>query len=213
MGKKRLLFIGDSITEWGIQDDPERIGVNYVRLIHDYLRITYSDRNFEIINKGIGGNRIVDLAARWEEDVLQLSPDLISISIGINDVWRQLDQPNIEQVFPKHFAAIYEQLIERVKDGCGSKIVLMEPTIIEEDEQSSGNQKLKEYVEIVRRLGDKYDASIVPTHQVFLDYIQKRNGYHLTIDGVHMNARGNLLMAKTWLESAKSTCSALFIAR
>src|SRR5690625_2018384 len=114
--RKKLLFIGDSITEWGRFQDPENLGKNYVRLIHDYLKVSYPNKNFEVINRGISGNRITDLEKRWGEDVVGHKPDILSISIGINDVWRQIDQPQMEQVYPEQFRIIYEKLIVDTKE-------------------------------------------------------------------------------------------------
>ncbi|MEK1832492.1 hypothetical protein AAAC51_36970 [Priestia megaterium] len=77
---------------------------------------------------------------RWEEDVIKLNPDYISILIGINDVWRQLDYREKEQVYPDQFKEIYRGLLARVKDRTKAKLILMEPTIIEEDRNSEGNK-------------------------------------------------------------------------
>ncbi|QCK83060.1 hypothetical protein E5Z46_13115 [Geobacillus kaustophilus NBRC 102445] len=82
----RIVFIGDSITESGRWRDPEQIGYGYVRLIRDYLITAYPHRSFDVVNRGVSGNRIPDLLARWERDVIDLQPDIVSISIGINDV-------------------------------------------------------------------------------------------------------------------------------
>src|SRR5690625_5275985 len=144
---KKFLFIGDSITEWGRFEDPEDLGDNYVRLIHDYIKITYPDKPYEIINKGIGGNRVTDLADRWEEDVIQQNPDVVSISIGINDVWRQIDQPQIEQVYPEQFKEVYDDLIQQVKAKTNATIILMEPSVIEEVVSPEGNNMLAPYIE------------------------------------------------------------------
>lgn len=198
---KKIVYIGDSITEWGRFDDPDNLGQNYVRFIHDYLKITYPGDQFECINKGIGGNRIIDLADRWEEDVIQLRPDIVSISIGINDVWRQIDQPDMEQVNADEFKRIYNDLIKQVKEKTNAQIVLMEPTIIGEQVSPDGNHMLNPYVEIVQKLAIEHETIIVHTHKVFLKYLEKGD-YPLTIDGVHMNSVGNMLMAKAWLQTA-----------
>lgn len=203
---RKLLFIGDSITESGIQEDPENLGNGYVRLIHEYLRVTYPTSTFEVINKGVGGNRITDLASRWKNDVLDGNPDLVSVSIGINDVWRQLDQPHMEQVSPTKFNYVYEEIIQQLKHISDAELILMEPTIIQEDVNSIGNKKLAAYVKIVRQLGEKYHANVVATNVAFLDYLQAGNKYALTVDGVHMNTRGNVLMAKSWLKDAEDIC-------
>lgn len=202
MSKKRILFIGDSITAAGVESDQERIGNGYVRIIHDYLMTTYPGQ-FEIINKGISGNRVTDLEARWENDVIRLKPDIISISIGINDVWRQLDSPLIEQIYPEKFERIYERLLNRTREENNSTILLMEPTIIEEDAASEGNEKLKAYIEVIHRLANKFGAGLILTHRAFIDYIEDDGGDELTTDGVHMTSAGNKLMAETWIKSTE----------
>jgi acyl-CoA thioesterase I len=190
---EKWIFIGDSITECGRFDDPLAIGDGYVKMIQDDIQ---QKKEAEIINQGVGGNRVTDLAARWEEDVLRLNPDLISVSIGINDVWRQLDQPQMKQVSPEEFKDVYNKILaETVK--IEAKLFLMEPTIIEEDKNSKGNQLLLPYVEIVRELATTYKATLIPTHTAFLE-TEKTD---LTTDGVHMTEAGNKLMAATWLKA------------
>ncbi|OZU88305.1 hydrolase [Virgibacillus indicus] len=200
---KHILFIGDSITESGKQGDLDNIGNGYVRIIHDYLKTVHLTEQIKITNKGISGNRISDLAARWREDVLELNPDILSISIGINDVWRQIDNPQMKQIHPAEFEMIYNDLLTQVRSKTDASIVLMEPTIIEEDVHSQGNKKLVEYVEIVNGLAEKFEAIVVPSHLAFLGYLNADRNYNVTIDGVHMNSAGNMLMAATWLEAAK----------
>ena len=171
--EKRIVFIGDSITDSGRREDPEHLGTGYVRIIHDYLKVNYPTKNLEIVNRGIGGNRVTDLASRWKEDVLALNPAIVSILVGINDVWRQVDSPEIEQVYPAQFEKIYANLLEQVKEETNAKIILMEPTLIQEDIFSLGNEKLIPYIEIVHRLAKKYQAVVVPTHEVFINYVKK----------------------------------------
>ncbi|MGS2780085.1 SGNH/GDSL hydrolase family protein [Robertmurraya sp. GLU-23] len=197
----KIVFIGDSITEWGRGGDPEDIGTGYVRLIHDYLVTAYPDKKTVVLNKGVGGHRIPDLASRWGVDVINENPAYVSISIGINDVWRQLDHPEKEQVYPEKFEEIYLDLLTQVKEKTNAKMILMEPTIIKEEEFSEGNQKLARYAKIVERLAEKFDAIYVPTHKAFIEYLQADNHYLLTLDGVHTNSAGNMLMAQTWIKA------------
>lgn len=198
---EKLIFIGDSITDCGRNTDSEKIGDGYVRIIRDYLRLRQPEGIPDIINKGISGNRITDLADRWEKDVLALNPDYVSISIGINDVWRQLDNPNMNQVYPGEFEKIYQKLLSLVKVKTNAQIIIMEPTIIEEYIESEGNRKLQPYIDIVRRLAVTFNGVLVPEHQCFIAVLKKHPEYKLTTDGVHMNSTGNLLMARTWLRA------------
>ncbi|MBR3118294.1 MULTISPECIES: SGNH/GDSL hydrolase family protein [Oceanobacillus] len=204
MNKKRILFIGDSITESGLHEDKAKLGTGYVRIIHDYLQAIYPN-SFEVFNKGISGNRVIDLEERWDKDVLKCNPEILSISIGVNDVWRQLDNPGLKQIYPEEFASIYNELLMQAREETNATLVLMEPTLIEEELNSAGNEKLKIYVEIVRRLADKHRAILIPTHQDFIDYVMTNSGYPLTIDGVHMNSVGNMLMANSWIKSVIPT--------
>ncbi|WP_299089615.1 SGNH/GDSL hydrolase family protein [uncultured Metabacillus sp.] len=203
MKTRKILLIGDSITDCGRREDQEGLGNGYVRLIHDYLITTYPSANYQIVNTGIGGNRVTDLAARWQTDVIDHQPDYVSISIGINDVWRQLDRPEIEQVLPEKFSSVYKELLTKVKEETNAHILLMEPTIIDEDVNSTGNKLLKDYVEIVHQLAKAFEATLIPTHKAFIEYLQSESTYKLTTDGVHMNSAGNMLMATTWLRTVE----------
>lgn len=197
---KKIVFIGDSITESGKFTDPERLGTGYVRIIHDFLKVTYPDRTFKVINNGISGDRIPDLQARWDEDVLASQPDYLSISIGVNDVWHQLNQHDTVKIDPITFEKTYEELLSTTVSKINPQLILMEPTVIEEDPQSKGNQLLAPYVKVVHKMAKQFSAIVVPTHQAMLHYMEQGGSYQLTTDGVHMNSAGNLLMAKTWLE-------------
>ncbi|OOE14676.1 SGNH/GDSL hydrolase family protein [Fictibacillus arsenicus] len=192
----KIIFIGDSITASNKNTDPERLGNGYVRMIKDVL-----PEDVKVINKGVNGHRVTDLAFRWERDVIDLEPDLLTVSIGINDVWRQLDSPDLPQVDVSKFQEVYRELLSQLP--ATTKLVLMEPTIIKENPQSKGNQMLIPYVEVVRKLTVEYDAVLVPTHDVFIDHLTKKPDVSLTSDGVHMRKKGNELIAKAWLKAAE----------
>ncbi|MBN3553885.1 SGNH/GDSL hydrolase family protein [Fictibacillus nanhaiensis] len=193
----KIIFIGDSITASNKNTDPDRLGDGYVRMIKDVL-----PKEITVINKGVNGHRVTDLDFRWQRDVIDLEPDLLSVSIGINDVWRQLDSPQLEQVDVSRFEEVYRGLLSKLSPK--TKLVLMEPTIIKENTKSQGNQLLIPYVEVVRNLAKEFDAVLVPTHEVFINHLTKKPDVSLTTDGVHMRRKGNELMAKTWLEAAES---------
>ncbi|UUZ85108.1 GDSL-type esterase/lipase family protein [Paenibacillus sp. P26] len=86
--KDKIVFIGDSITDKGRRKDPLKLGTGYVRILHDFLTAAYPALSLKIINEGISGNRVTDLEKRWMFDVLDHRPQWVSVSIGINDVWR-----------------------------------------------------------------------------------------------------------------------------
>nr|WP_198768646.1 SGNH/GDSL hydrolase family protein [Fictibacillus halophilus] len=193
----KIIFIGDSITASNKNTDPDRLGDGYVRMIKEVL-----PKEVTVINKGVNGHRVTDLAFRWQRDVIDLEPDLLSVSIGINDVWRQLDSPQLQQIDVSQFEEVYRGLLSQLSTK--TKLVLMEPTIIKENTESQGNQLLIPYVEVVRKLAKEFKAVLVPTHDVFINHLNKKPDVSLTTDGVHMRRKGNELMAKTWLEAAES---------
>lgn len=199
----KIILIGDSITDAGRREDPEEMGYGYVRLLRDYYALTEPSMNLQFINKGIGGDRIDHLAARWQEDVIDLEPDWVSISIGINDVWRQLDNPQMDQIFPEQYEQMYSELLAKLTSKTKARVILMEPTIIEEDLDSTGNRLLVPYIDAVHRLAKEYKALLVPTHQAFKTYLSNQSGFKLTTDGVHMTSGGNLLMAQTWIRAVQ----------
>ncbi|MED1862678.1 SGNH/GDSL hydrolase family protein [Fictibacillus nanhaiensis] len=193
----KIIFIGDSITASNKNTDADRLGDGYVRMIKEVL-----PKEVTVINKGVNGHRVTELAFRWQRDVIDLEPDLLSVSIGINDVWRQLDSPQLQQIDVSQFEEVYRDLLSQLSTK--TKLVLMEPTIIKENTESQGNQLLIPYVEVVRKLAQEFQAVLVPTHEIFINHINKKPDVSLTTDGVHMRRKGNELMAKTWLEAAES---------
>lgn len=130
-------------------------------------------------------------------------PDWVSVSIGINDVWRQLDNAEISQVYPDEFERVYRKLLLDITNKTNAKIIIMDPTIIEEDTISKGNELLKEYVNIVHKLKDEFQAIHIPLHEKFIDYVENYPQNKLTQDGVHMNELGRMLMATIWLDEIK----------
>src|SRR5690625_1477219 len=96
----KLIFIGDSVTDCE-RAKPEgeglfqALGNGYVSIVDSFLQSTYPELEIRVVNKGISGNTVRDLKARWQDDIMTQKPDCVSIMIGINDVWRQFDSPNI----------------------------------------------------------------------------------------------------------------------
>ena len=170
-------------------------------LLHDYLTALYPELSLKVINEGVSGNRVIDLEKRWRIDVMDHKPQWISVSIGINDVWRQLDSPDAEQVYPDKFEAVYRSLLNQTKELPDCRVILMQPTVIKEYPDSTGTQLLKPYVDIVNRLTEEFNGVLVPTHGAFLHFLQCEIGQDLTTDGVHMNTLGDMLMATTWLQA------------
>ena len=198
----RWLFIGDSITDCGRGNDPEGLGGGYVRLIRDWLVCRSPEQAPQIINKGISGNRVLELASRWQEDVIALHPHVLSIKIGINDVWRSLFPP-ASGVPLEEFLATYEKLLaDTIAADPNVKIVLCEPSVISPPQPKVANERLRPYVLAVRSLADKFGDNVlhvVGLHEACLAAEKARPDITWWGDGVHPSSAGHMLLARTWL--------------
>lgn len=129
---EKIVFIGDSITDCG-RRTPEYgpYGRGYVSLVRALLRARYPERGLTIENRGIGGNTIRDLAARWQEDVLAEEPDWLSVKVGINDVGRLILGLLADHVPLEEYEATYRELLQQTPAVANGKLILMEPYVIE----------------------------------------------------------------------------------
>jgi len=198
---ERVVFIGDEITEARREEDPNGLGYGYVAIIAALCVAAHPERRIEFINRGVGGDRVVDLKKRWDEDVIKLDPDWVSISIGLNDAHNRVSGRLREAVPLDLFTSTYRELIERTLDETNAGLILMEISVLGEDLGSEGNRVLSPYNEAIRRLAAEYDAILVPVNRAFRRAILSRPGFKWTVDGIHPNPFGHALIAMTWLKS------------
>lgn len=196
----RWLFIGDSITDAGRFQCPEGMGGGYVRLVRDWLLASHPSSAPEVINRGTSGNKVTDLQARWDTDVLAHEPSLVSIKIGINDVWHGLN-PGRAGVNIETFREVYAEILQSLKASCpDALIVLCEPSVIWPPAPAEGNEALLPYVQATRDLAAKFGAhALVPLHGVFNRAREERPDVPWAPDGVHPNSSGHMLIARSWL--------------
>lgn len=196
----RLLFIGDSITDCGRRECPEKIGGGYPRLVRDYLRAKDPENAPVVLNTGISGNKVTDLAARWQQDVLDLRPDVLSVKIGINDVWHGFREAQHAVPLDKYIET-YQSILDQLRKTLPQcAIVLCEPSVISPPAPAGGNEALKPYVRAVHDLGKQFGAAaVVEFHQPMLDAIRLRPDIPWAPDGVHPGSSGHMLLARQWL--------------
>lgn len=198
----RIAFAGDSITDAGRFDDPDGLGQGYVRKIAETLTARYPRLRLDIVNRGVGGNTVRDLHARWTRDVLEEKAPWIVIMIGINDVWHRLTSPDHTGGVALDDYEVYYQGIVDAARANGSKLVLCETTVIEEDPESVGNHVLAAYNDVIRRLAAATNETVlVPMHEAFLKAIRWRPELNWTTDGVHPTGIGHALIAETILST------------
>lgn len=190
---KKIIFFGDSITQQGVKPG------GYVDLIKKAL----NPAQYEVIGSGIGGNKIYDLYLRLEDDVLNKTPDLVVIYIGVNDVWHK--QTSHTGTDLDKFEKFYQALINKIKAG-GAKVVLCTPAVIGERKNGANEMdgELDKFSETIRQLAAKNKLPLVDLRKLFTTYDLEHNTEDvskgvLTVDGVHLNAEGNKTLADTLL--------------
>ena len=207
-GKGKIVTIGDSITEAG------KYPGGYVWLLQRYLNALYPDRQIEIINAGISGNKATDMQGRFQKDVIDKKPDLVMINVGVNDVWHAFFDFQNQQFYPQGnlptgvpLAEYREKLTQMVAaaSSAGIRVVLLSPTPIREVLDGPENRRLQEYIAAMREIGLQNKCLFIDLNAPFREVIgtfQKHAGKTLNLlaaDGVHPNPSGYRIMAFTIL--------------
>ncbi|MBN2853611.1 MAG: SGNH/GDSL hydrolase family protein [Clostridia bacterium] len=194
-----ILFQGDSITDAGRdKEDSSSLGNGYVMMIaSDYIASHYN-QEVTFLNKGISGNKAIDLYNRWDEDCIRLTPDLLTIFVGINDT--SGDNINEDSDFFKY----YDLLLEMTRKKNDSIIILMEPFVypVDEDRQHR-RKKLYRKIEIVRELSMKYKTALIPLDGIFQSVAVNKGYKFFAADGVHPSLSGHALIAREWNRKVK----------
>jgi lysophospholipase L1-like esterase len=154
-----------------------------------------------VLNAGSGGNRITDLAARWQTYVLDLEPNWLSVMIGINDVWRQFDgEPAVAQVEPAQYETVYRGLLEQTRSQLDG-LVLMTPYFLEANRADPMRVKMDAYGAITKKLAEEFDAIYVDTQAAFDHYLEHQSTQSLCADRVHPNGVGHMILAREFLSA------------
>ncbi|MGW3510079.1 SGNH/GDSL hydrolase family protein [Streptomyces sp. NPDC000994] len=203
-----VVFIGDSITDSGRdREDPDSLGSGFAALAA--ARFTAADARTPVrfVNRGISGNRAVDLRERWHQDCLTLEPDVVSFMIGINEVWRRFDSnnPTPDAVFEGHCRHILEQTADH-----GAQLIMMEPFLLPVSaEQRQWRDELEGKLAVVRGLAKEFSATLIPTDALMTEAAIAAGGPDaLAHDGVHPTPKGHSVLAQAWLAAAGSPAGA-----
>jgi len=163
---ERLLFIGDSITDCERLERARPLGFGYVQMVAALVRAHRPELDFEVINRGISGDTIVDLERRWTKDVLEERPDRLFVMIGVNDVVNRYQEEHLERaVDDERYRATYRRLLRLTTDEFGCRIVLLEPTCLDLPPDLEPSRDLATLARIVGELGDELDHPVLPVFQ------------------------------------------------
>lgn len=212
----KIVFFGDSITDM-LRDrnsvnylEPYGYGLGFPMFIAGSL---YKDdpRKYEIINKGNGGDRVVDLDARIKTDVWDLNPDVLSILIGVNDVWHKILRDKGVDI--KLFEKTYREIIENTKKNLPNvKIILCEPFFLDGEATADTIDhtdirktflEIFEYAKTVRKLAKEYDLFFLPLQDKLNKKAEEFSPQYFLYDGVHPSPAGAKLIADEWLKLFK----------
>lgn len=197
VGKRKVIFFGDSITEAGVQPS------GYITQLRDIIKNEAQSDNYELIGAGIGGNKVYDLYLRLEQDVLTSNPDVVVIYIGVNDVWHK--QSYGTGTDPDKFEKFYLAIIKKLKEK-NIQVILCTPAVVGErtDFSNQLDGDLNSYSAIIRKIAGNQNLPLVDLRKAFLEYNVLNNHENkesgvLTTDRVHLNEKGNKLVAeKIW---------------
>jgi lysophospholipase L1-like esterase len=203
----RLVMTGDSITDAGrARPFGERafggLGTGYVNLVDALLGACHPKHDVRLINSGVSGNTVRDLAARWKTDVLDLKPDWVSVMIGINDVWRQYDSPlaGERHVLPEEYEATLDGLAASTLPALRG-MILMAPYYIEPNKADAMRATMDRYGAIVRRVAEKRGALFVDTQAAVDEALSAYYPATLSWDRVHPQTMGHMVLARAFLRA------------
>ena len=200
--KKRVIFFGDSITQQGVEPG------GYITRIDSMCKLENRSSEFEFIGSGVGGNKVYDLYLRLDDDVLAKNPDIVAIYIGVNDVWHKASFGTGTD--PDKFEKFYTAILKKLKEK-SIRVILCTPAVIGERTDFSNQQDgdMNRYSGIIRSIAQKNNLALVDLRQKFLEYNKQYNTENkesgvLTRDRVHLNEKGNQLVADEMWRVIKS---------
>ncbi len=206
---KTILFQGDSITDCGrSRENSEKLGDGYPLLVKAELGYAYPEQ-YCFYNRGISGNRIVDVYARIKADIINLKPDYMSILIGVNDVWHEFGAQN--GVSADKFEKIYCMLIEEIREALPDiQIVILEPFCLRaaatENTEEIPDKWNQFHSEVLKRaqkakcVAEKYGLAFIPLQDKFDEAAKNTANEYWLVDGVHPTVMGHQLIKNAWME-------------
>jgi lysophospholipase L1-like esterase len=204
-----ILFQGDSITDVGRdrkQNDAGNragLGGGYPLLVAAALRERDAERDLQIFNRGVSGNTVPDLQARWQTDTLGLKPDLLSILIGVNDIWHT--RTGDYHGTPEKYETEYEKLLTTTRAALpGVRLMILEPFVLRTGAVSDDwFPEFDRYRNAARRIAHGAHATFIPLHDMFQNLARKTGPAYWLADGVHPTLAGHEAIARRWLEGVK----------
>ena len=205
-----ILFQGDSITDAGRSREKASVpnlqpglGNGYAWLAAAELLVSRPEQGLKIFNRGISGHKVFQLAERWQTDCLDLKPDLLSILIGVNDIWHSLDHNLNYKGTVEIYERDYDALLERTRKALpNTKLVVCEPFVLRCGAVTDKwFPEFDTYRAAAKRVAHQHQATFVPFQTMFDEAVKLAPPEHWAGDGVHPSAAGAALMAHFWVKA------------
>ena len=196
----KILFQGDSVTDAGRdRSDPHDMGNGYPRFASAMIQDSYPDIDFEFVNLGISGNRTEHLVERMEADFIEIQPDIVSILIGVNDVWHHYAFEYVETT-DEQFESNYRTLLDAIKSRTNARILMIQPFLLETVDPAKQElcEELARKQAIVKKLADEYADAYLPLDEVLHSMTEEEPAYYAA-DGVHPTPDGACCIGEAYL--------------
>lgn len=195
--KSTILFLGDCITGSDRNlNDPEDVGHGFVARINDAIK----SYRIKVVNRGVDESRTIDLLERYDDDVKMVNPDVVTIYIGMNDVWHHYAK-GVETT-NSEFEHNFRSLLEKIKSDFNVPIIIIEPFIIDiTPELTLMRAELWQKVDIIRKLAREYATEYIALDGSFASACIKHELTYYSTDGVHPTDEGHKFIARRWLRN------------
>jgi lysophospholipase L1-like esterase len=203
-----ILYQGDSITDSGRNKEDtgfntaRNLGSGYPMLAGAAILNKYEALNLKIYNKGISGNKVFQLAERWDIDCLDLKPDVLSILIGVNDIWHKLNGTynGTAEIYRNDYIALLERTIKALPNV---KLIICEPFAVKgvKAVDDKWYPEFFDYQKAAKDIARQFKATFIPFQSVYDEAQKRAPGSYWTGDGVHPSLAGAQLMAKAWMKA------------
>jgi lysophospholipase L1-like esterase len=201
---EKVLFIGDSITDCGRRGEQAPLGNGYARMFGELVTARYPNRLVRYLNKGVGGNTVVDLRDRWPDDVLKQKPHWLSIHIGVNDLFHYL-YGHDRAVDPALFEQTYDQILEVTTRELDCRVVLITPFYISTDRSGQTFRSrvldlIPQYIRVVEKMSQKYGTLLLDLHDIFKEQLKYRDADAFCPEPVHPHQGGHMVIASSLMD-------------
>lgn len=205
----KILFQGDSITDAGRDKrNYHDLGAGYPKFAAKNIRADFPETDFEFINFGISGNRTDQLFDRLYPDAIAFDPDIISILIGINDVWHRHGTTQIATT-DAQIETNYRAILDRLKNETRAKVVILCPFLLDDEAKESWRGEVDRVIAIVRKLAEEYADVYLPLDLLFEEALKVQpEPKFYSADGVHPNDNGRAFIGKHYAEAVRSLIEA-----